>query len=357
MKKFDRILSYIAIFCALIMCFMLVSSAGSYVPESASTVKMVPYVPLESLDIYTVDESGTDVVYTLNLIDAFRTLQASTSNGGNETEVLLPLGTLDSDADVKYCTVQVSTLFSSSDTLNVTYTINYNQLPGSGTSDGTEIVFTSDEFTYDHRYNTNHYLPYFRFIGAGDSYSFPVEQNITAYTYYKPASGSASVSDTSSVNDATITGNNTFYDCFGLYGAYSTFNGRNSSTTFVTGSNKMHIKESTFSVSNDYGFTGFQITIPYVAEDFADDFYTSWINSFDLGTNNTVTQTIIQTSIVTSYIPGSPDGSYPDFSTFLVTAVRGFMDFGFFGISIAGILSAIVLFKLVRVFINFFAGG
>lgn len=351
MRTFDRILTWIAIICILVLTSMGVVSAGSWSDSYGSDEGTLykPYAPIDRLMFVDTSDS---VRYTLQLDDRFYAFPNYDGEGTIRQISVNLTGEGDTNFQV-FISVQYIPL--SNGNYAVRYTIPVNQMPYFGESDGWEFQAVSENVIIADSKTTSYYTPYFNFLGMESDFECDYGCHTTVRYYNKSNSGNSFTESNSSTTNFNFLKDDIsgYTHLFRYPEAYDKFYSQNTSSKFYTNNGMMWVDESTTTISSYSAITGIQITIPFVQADTIVPI-SSYLSYFDLGKYETSIQTVIETSIVT-VIP--PSTGYPDFTTFLVTAVGGFMDFGFFGISIAGILAFILIFKLVKAFINFFAGG
>lgn len=342
MKTFDKFLSYVAVICALVLVFMLISSASSYGDVADGSDVYKPYVPVDYIEFKT----NYGQIYTLDMTDVFRILDGYTG-GGLDTDVLLPLSGYGTENI--YVQLNLAIMYSS----NIPYLrtrIMTDQLPEFGTSDGWELtIVASDYVIANNRINSN-YIPRFEFVGLDSSETVDFYSSNRLFYYNKGFTKnefrvSESYSWTNSWNGTNV-GNPA---CFRLRNTYDNFLAKNTDSNTYIKNESMWVDETYSTVSCQYEVSSIGIMIPYVPEGQVPSIR-NYVNLFDLGK----LESVIQTTIVT--VPGETL-DVPDFTTWLTKSVASFMDFGFWGISIAGILAFIVGFKMIKALLDFFAGG
>lgn len=354
MNTINKILTYIAIVCVLIMATMGVVSAGSW-SDSYGQDEGTLYKPYAPIDRLMFVEKGNDVRYTLKLDDRFYAFP-NYEGYGTTQQIAVNLTGEGEDNYIVYITVQYIPL--SNGNYAVRYTIPVNQLPGFGLTEGWELKAVSENVIIEDSKTSTFYLPYFNFLGMGSNFVCNYGNNTTVRYYHKSSSGNSfdeSNASTQSYNwsQSDISGYNYL---FRYPDAYDMFYSQNTSSKLYTNNGMMWVDESTTTITSDYEITGVQITIPFVQADTIVPF-SSYLSYFDLGRYET--QQVIETSIVT--VPTYPDSDYESqytsFTDWLIVAVGGFMDFGFWGISIGAILGTIILFKLIKALLDYFSGG
>lgn len=356
MKTIDKIITFAIIICILILATMGVVSAGSYQPSGGADAGVL-YKPYAPIDYVNFTDNGSGVTYTLHLDDRFYAYPGYDSMG-TERKLLVQLtGTDDTIYDV-YLTVTYAAV--SSGQYKVSFTLASSQLPGFGSSDGWYFEAYTDDFILGNSQVSNSYVPSFTLLGMSDSSTYSYYNSSTVNYYLKSGSGNSFNSSESYVwtRDAWKPSNITGFPLLFRYPeVYNNFSNLNSSTRTYASNGRMWINSSMTRVSSDYSISGVTITVPFVQADTIVPI-SSYLSYFDLGRyeTNVVTQTVIHTVTVRPDIP-SYEQQYTSFTDWLVIAVGGFMDFGFWGISIGALLGVCILFKVVKALLDYFSGG
>lgn len=350
MRTFDRILTWIAIICVLVLATMGVVSADSWTPNGELDGYIYqPYINFDFLEI--VDQSGNRFILDLNtVVESLPDQKAAGYVDKLYFDFSSSQGNVNAPISIRFDNS------SSNDNLICQMRIDLSEFPEYFDSPMLRFVSSDQICNISSTWMTSDYLPGIRLYSPDYDYpSFNMAYTATV-TYFESNMSNVSINRkfsedfafSSSWSNLTNSGGRT-----SIYRLSNINNAVNSKQTdnaqYIShngGLNTILVNDYQVDISTNENISSLMIYLPYVK---TQPTYSQYLDGFSFGS---AYETIIQTTVVEV-----PFDGYPDFTTFLRTSVGGFMNFGFFGITFASILLFIVGIKLVRALLNFFAGG